>query len=82
MKEDCETTVTKCLRASTPVKLRVESELGDTNIECGAPKICFWGKPVCCRKNSCEFVVEQSLLVEIPIKYLIKADVGESHVEC
>ena len=89
MQRNCETkmgepcsAVTKCLEASTPIKLRVESELGDTNIECGPPEICFFSRPFWCRRNSCEFVVNQTLMVEIPIRYLIKADAGESHVEC
>ena len=95
MRQDCETTVTKCVKTKTPVRLRVVPEVGDADIECGTPRICFFSQPRCCRKsccesrrdnccerNSCEFVVEQILTVEIPIRYDVRADVGESFVDC
>ena len=78
MQQDCQSTITHCLRACTPVKLKVTSELGDTNIECGEPRICSTSKPSCHRTNCCEFTVEQIIMVEIPIRYLIKTDVGDT----
>ena len=82
MRKDCENTVTQCLKTYTPIKLKVQSELGDTDIECGKPEICFASQAKCCKKDCFEFVVEQTLMVEIPVKYYISADIGESHIEC
>ena len=89
MQKNCETkaeepcsVVTKCLKANTPIRLKVVPELGCANVECGTPKICFFSKPFCCSRNSCEFIVEQTIMVEIPIRYFIKADVGESYIDC
>jgi len=83
----CPLIITKCLCANTPIKLKIVPELGDLNIDCGEPRICFASKPVCCNrdcgnKNSCEFTVEQMIQVEIPITYTVKADVNENQVQC